>query len=384
MRGRPVTRHMKYIKQLDSLRGIAVLLVIITHWFPEGHPLHDYTSFFNGVDIFFVLSGFLITRILLENRNEAEATATGKWFVAKNFYIRRFLRIFPIYYGLILVMFALGPKTSTHIRENVGNFLTYTSNIYFIQKGKWEGVLSHLWSLSVEEQFYLLWPWIMLFLRKRFLLPVIVVSIVTGVVGQYYFSPIATFSCFDGFGLGALLAWAVVYKPESLQKAYVPSLWLAGSSCLLQAARVFSDSRFEPLPSRTLTAFCTAAVVLGVLLGKGQGSLFSKAILKNRALQFVGKISYGVYLYHLMVAYCFSKIFSAINLRLFPTATVFNEYLVNVENFCLLLAGAYLSWRFIEQPILQLKRKYAYQKPTTPATGKMYRTQPATPAEKLE
>jgi len=375
---------MKYIKQLDSLRGIAVLLVIITHWFPEGHPLHDYTAFFNGVDIFFVLSGFLITRILLENRNEAENAATGKWFVAKNFYIRRFLRIFPVYYGLIIVMFLLGPKTSTHIRENVGYFLTYTSNFYFIQKGKWEGVLSHLWSLSVEEQFYLLWPWLMLFLRKRILFPVIVVSIVTGVLGQYYFSPLATFSCFDGFGIGALLAWAVVYKPESLKSTYVPALCVAAACCLLQVARVFSDSQFVPLPSRTLTAFCTAAVILGVLLGKAQSSIFSRAVLKNSALQFIGKISYGVYLYHLMVAYCLSKIFSSVNLRLFPISATFNSYLINVENFCLLIAVSYISWRFIEQPILQLKRNYAYQKTGAPATGRVYMAQPVSPATKLK
>ncbi|HET7898547.1 MAG TPA: acyltransferase, partial [Flavisolibacter sp.] len=217
---------MKYIKQLDSLRAIAVILVIITHWFPEGHPLNFYTGVFNGVDIFFVLSGFLITRILLENRKEAEALGTSKLQITRNFYIRRFLRIFPIYYAYILVLFILGPKTGTHIRENIPYFLTYTANFYFLQH-KWEGMLSHLWSLSVEEQFYLLWPWLMLFLRRTFVLPVILAAIGIGTACQYFYSDIATVCCFDGFGLGALLAWACVYNPDGLQRFYVPSCILA-------------------------------------------------------------------------------------------------------------------------------------------------------------
>ena len=92
---------MQYFKQLDSIRAIAVLLVIIHHWFPERNPINTYTGFFNGVDIFFVLSGFLITRILLENRNEAERQAQSKSRVIKSFFVRRVLRIFPIYYLLI-------------------------------------------------------------------------------------------------------------------------------------------------------------------------------------------------------------------------------------------------------------------------------------------
>lgn len=92
---------MNYIKQLDSVRAIAVLLVIITHWFPETNQLNIYTSVFNGVDIFFVLSGFLITRILLQNRLEAESSVVTKSTVVKNFFVRRILRIFPIYYLLI-------------------------------------------------------------------------------------------------------------------------------------------------------------------------------------------------------------------------------------------------------------------------------------------
>jgi len=375
---------MKYIKQLDSLRGIAVLLVIITHWFPEGNPLHDYTAYFNGVDIFFALSGFLITKILLQNREEAERLGTPKLFVSKNFYVRRFLRIFPIYYAAILVLFALGPKTGTHIRDSVVYFLTYTSNFYFIQTGRWDGMLSHLWSLAVEEQFYLLWPWLVLFLRKKILLPLIVVSILVGIVGQHYFSMIATFCCFDGFGLGALLAWALVYRPELLKKYFGLALFLTVVCCVLQVARVVSNSQIEPVPSRTLTSICTITVIASVLLGKGTQTLFYKFVLNNRALIFLGKISYGVYLYHLMLPVFSGKVLPWINERLFSGWMASSVYLQNVENFCLLLAGAYLSWKLIEQPILRKKQNYSYQKAAVPAKARLYVPQEVSPARELE
>lgn len=375
---------MHYIKQLDSLRAIAVLLVIITHWFPEGHPVNTYTSFFNGVDIFFVLSGFLITRILLENRKEAESLGNSKWHICKNFYVRRFLRIFPIYYAAIFVLFLLGPKTGTHIRENVVYFLTYTSNFYFIHRGKWEGMLSHLWSLSVEEQFYLLWPWLILFIRKKFLLPLIGLSILVGITGQFFYSELATFSCFDGFGLGALLAWAIVYRPDSLSRFYKPLLGLAAISCLLQVARGVNGGDRILLPSRTLTAFCTIAVIAAILLGKGKDSVLSRFVLNNKVLVFIGKISYGIYLYHLMVPLFVSKTLEWANEHLFPGLVVHNSYVMMVVDLCILLAGAYISWKVIEQPILGMKRNFAYQKLPAISKGEVRVISPAQAVSKAD
>src|SRR5687768_2398909 len=139
---------MTYIKQLDSLRAIAVLLVIITHWFPETNKLNIYTAVFNGVDIFFVLSGFLISKILFENRGLSELNRTGRKNIVTNFYIRRFLRIFPIYYLTLFILYIIGPATGTSIRESFVYYITYTSNLYFFSVKHWDGMLSHLWSLS--------------------------------------------------------------------------------------------------------------------------------------------------------------------------------------------------------------------------------------------
>lgn len=363
---------MNYIKQLDSLRAIAVLLVIMTHWFPEGHPLNTYTSFFNGVDIFFALSGFLITRILLNNRIEAEQTGQAKTSVLKNFFMRRTLRIFPVYYLLIAFLFIMGPKTATDIRENIVYFLTYTSNFYFYSND-WDGILSHLWSLSVEEQFYLLWPWLMLFTKRRFLLPTIILAALVGVLGQMIFpnSDILTFSCFDGFGIGALLAWGAAYRPAALKKLRTPSLFIAIVCCLLQAVRVFSESTITPLPSRTLTALCIGVLILHLLLKNDESKKFGGFLLNNKGLIFIGKISYGIYLYHLLIPHFAGMILY----RLFgfqtPEATEFTFYLLQLGYFGLLLLMAYASWKLIEAPILKYKDKFAYHRPHQTPTVKL-------------
>ncbi len=284
--------NIKYIKQLDSIRAIAVLLVIIAHWFPESHKLNIYTRVFNGVDIFFVLSGFLITKILLENRIEAEKTGVTKINIIKNFFTRRFLRIFPIYYLTIFVIYIFGNSTGTDIKSSFLYFLTYTSNFYFFNRQAWDGMLSHLWSLSVEEQFYLIWPWFMLFLNKRALLSFILLSILIGAGTQFYlmhvmFADILTVSCIDGFGIGALLAWALVFKPFVLKKFYPILLLMAVVSLALLVMRVIG---LIELPSRIFTSICTIWAITGIILYGKKKSRFFNSFLNNSALVFLGRL----------------------------------------------------------------------------------------------
>lgn len=364
---------MQYIKQLDSLRAIAVILVIITHWFPEGHPLHTYTSFFNGVDIFFTLSGFLITRILLGNREQTAAAGAGKWNVFKNFYARRTLRIFPIYYLTITALFILGPKTTTDIRESFLYFVTYTSNFYFYKIGAWDGILSHLWSLAVEEQFYLIWPWIILLANKRYLPWIMVLAIAIGIAGQVTTSDILTFSCFDGFGIGALLAWLLQYRAAWLEKIYLPSLWIAALCFALQAVRVLSESTIVIVPSRTLTAICTFAVINFILLRRRENGAFSTYVLQNRWLVIMGKISYGIYLYHLLIPHFTGKALAYLNSYLPFNPAPNNIYLIATENFLILLLVSYTSWKLIEQPVLKYKERFEYKPSEKPVEEKAVR-----------
>lgn len=363
---------MKYIKQLDSIRAIAVLLVILTHWFPEGHPLNKYTSFFNGVDIFFTLSGFLITQILLENRAQIAAAGMSKWTVFKNFYARRTLRIFPIYYLAITALFILGPKTATDIRESFLYFVTYTSNFYFYENG-WDGMLSHLWSLAVEEQFYLVWPWIMVLASKKLLPWIMGLAVAIGVAGQVFVGDILTFSCFDGFGIGALLGWLLHSKPSWLVKLYRPLLWIAALCFSLQVLRVLSDSAIVLVPSRTLTSLCTVTLINAILLRKGEKNFFSTAILQNRWLIGMGKISYGIYLYHLMIPHFSAKALTFLNRQLPFSWGANNSYLVAAENFFILLAVSYASWKLVEKPILRYKEKFAYKQPPKQWEGETIR-----------
>src|SRR4051812_36933857 len=120
---------MKYIKQLDSLRAIAALLVVIWHWLPNSRHLNALNNGSIGVNIFFVLSGFLITTILLKNRSDAENLHRNKLLVFKNFYVRRALRIFPIYYLTILfILFFHARLGATVTDSELVNSVFYTSN----------------------------------------------------------------------------------------------------------------------------------------------------------------------------------------------------------------------------------------------------------------
>ena len=141
--------HKGYMPQLDTLRAFAVLLVIISHWMPAENILNRYLyNGISGVTLFFVLSGFLITGILLKSKEKIDAGGSMKQAL-KTFYIRRSLRIFPLYYLVICIAWIFN---ESGIRENFGWHFFYLSNFYFWKHWHWQEHLSHLWSLSVEEQ----------------------------------------------------------------------------------------------------------------------------------------------------------------------------------------------------------------------------------------
>lgn len=203
------------------------MLVMISHWVPPNYFINKIPNGGLGVDIFFVLSGFLITWILLGNRKKAELENSGKGSVIRTFYFRRTIRIFPIYYLVVLALIVLQKYTDSSIGSSYGYYLTYTTNFYMFSLGKWEGIgiVSHLWSLAVEEQFYLLWPALMLFVPRKYLLHVIYIFIGIGVLSQvllvnHTMGPIMTSTCFQAFGVGALLAWHLVYHEQGLEKFY--------------------------------------------------------------------------------------------------------------------------------------------------------------------
>src|SRR6187402_354046 len=154
-----------------------------------------------GVRLCFVISGFLITGILLSWRNQPLGLAL------KTFYRRRALRIFPLFYFVLAAAAVLniGP-----VRDTLVWHVSYLSNFYFYLRGDWHGSVSHLWSLAVEEQFYLVWPWLLLCAPARWLRPAIVAMIAVAPVSRLLFphpmDSVLPTSCLDSLGLGALLA----------------------------------------------------------------------------------------------------------------------------------------------------------------------------------
>ena len=208
------TTPLRHMAQLDALRAIAVGMVLLYHFW---RPARQYVSFGPiGVRIFFVLSGFLITGILLRSRERCDSGQTPPGFAIRRFYVRRILRIFPLYYVALAIAW-YGEVWGA--REGMAWHAAYLSNVHFFlvnaaQPGVWGGHVAHLWSLAVEEQFYLVWPWVILFAPRRWL-PGIALgmaavgpvfrSVVFGLTGNDL-APVLPLGCVDSLALGAYLA----------------------------------------------------------------------------------------------------------------------------------------------------------------------------------
>lgn len=358
---------MKYIKQLDSVRAIAVLLVILSHWIPKANLDNRIPYGEIGVDIFFVLSGFLISRILFDNRNKAEILSVPKSAVVKSFYIRRTLRIFPIYYLTIFLLLIFSESTGTNIKSAFLYLATYTSNFYFFNIQAWDGIISHLWSLAVEEQFYLIWPWIILFINKKYLLHVITCFILIGVLSQYFLygvkmSAVLTFTCFDAFGLGALLAWLITYSPEKLKRFYSVISVIAAVSVVFFVTGIV-QRKWTFIPIRTISSCMALWLITYIIFHNRTNTLKFKLILNNKILIFLGKISYGLYLYHNLIPTFNKEIIDKYINPLLPDILYkrHTEKILLLENTILLLVISWLSYILIEKWFLNLKEKFKYQ-----------------------
>jgi peptidoglycan/LPS O-acetylase OafA/YrhL len=364
---------MKYVKGFDTLRAFAVLLVVFGHWWmpmditPENErAVHWITTIVPdagfGVDLFFVLSGFLITSILIDaTRNNHEQKLT----VIKNFAIRRALRIFPVYYALIIVLIILRFPFEN---GTLWWYLTYTSNILVYKTQVWNN-FSHTWSLSVEEQFYLVWPWLIVFTREKYLKHVLFLSIAVGIFVTAYtmkihFSgPGFTLmpSCMQAFGIGGLYAYGRKTKIEPYVKHILNVLFIIASSVFIYWR--LQEDRGATMSYLYLTINSVIAVWLIHRVIENRSVRIQKYVLENYFFNKIGKVSYGIYLFHYPMPYIYEKFVH----KYFDYETSLGVFLYDWKNawfirVFLLLALSLASFYWFEKPIMNLKIFFEYKK----------------------
>lgn len=348
----------RYI-QLDSLRALAFFGVAWQHWSPESHKFG--LPWANGVYLFFVLSGFLITSILLKCNEDSQ----NKFFSLRQFYIKRFLRIFPIYYIVLITVAALNIPT---VRETFLWHFFYLSNFYFLYHGGWYGQLGHFWTLAVEEQFYLFWPWVILFLPKRFLFfaitGLIAVAFIADIFLRYLYQsnkliPLVTVLNFDSLGMGALLAYSYLNKTK-FYTVFERHLNLITGTALAMFCLFYYLTQVNvslpitfPICSISLSVFYAGVVLYAVKGAPGIAGRF----LEWPLLVYLGRISYSLYILHMLAVYSVVPTLQALSLPVSLNDSFAVRLLI--MSFWTVL-GASLSWHFIEKPINDLKKKIPY------------------------
>jgi len=365
-----LTRHtQKEILSLNGLRGIAILLVLLYHNFA-----YFQITYFGwvGVDLFFVLSGFLITRILLS------AKESDHYF--KNFYIRRALRIFPLYYLSILIFLfiehALPLPATMSFSNHLDFYLSYFQNLLYFQKSDQplgHSILNHLWSLSVEEHFYILWPWFVFYLTEKQLVRTGVIIIIASKllslillkqgmswVTVYTFS----FVRFETLMMGALLAILISYRVNLIEKYTKWIFALSGILILAFLGYYIAVTRSLSILNPDECVFMSQSFILttialffsSVLVFALADNKFEK-LLSSNTLIFLGKYSYGIYIFHYPIYYIAIYYFH----RYTASSLSFDwltEILISLACSCLALCVAYISYNYYEKYFLSLKSKF--------------------------
>jgi len=343
----------KHIPQFDYLRGIAVLLVMLFHASHDvqSFPMGQYLSFgWAGVDLFFVLSGFLITGILLNTRDREG------YFV--NFYARRALRIWPLYFALLGVMFLAVPKvlpswSAAAMRTATPGwaFVLFVQNLFI--GPRLSGPLAPTWSLAIEEQFYFVWPVLVWLLPRkgvqRFAAAIILCSPLLRLgldlghvqVSMYY----DTLTRLDGLAVGSFL-----------------SIWLRDTKVITVKRRALFAVSISLVGAVLLhhiwISYSAIAIACGALM-----SLSFFVQLRNRFILFTGRISYGLYLIHMGV---FGMATKPELRRLYPKSPVWNDVVYLAVGMLLTYGAASLSWLLFETQILRAKRWFVAPNASAP------------------
>jgi peptidoglycan/LPS O-acetylase OafA/YrhL len=355
-------RRSERLPQLDGVRGIAIALVLLFHYgppalFPTTAPetpaaymLKLITLSWSGVDLFFVLSGFLIGGILLDRANEEGAL--------RIFYTRRFFRIVPLYLLVLFVGSALSPSKLAPFYS----YITFTQNMWMVIHDDWRIFYSVTWSLAIEEQFYIFLPFIILLTPRRWfvalLISLLVIAPLIRFVAYDYISsraPHLLFPCrMDALLLGVLLAYMMrQYRARIWLQRNQVALYIAFALSLLWPAiathKEWSVGAF-PMETFGLTLLAlTYALFLLIALVETRGPV---AWITNLfVLRRLGLLAYCIYLTHMIV---FDFIFERFG-RDFSTSTLLIICLTGS------IAIAEVSWRFFEGPLITFGHRWRYR-----------------------
>lgn len=380
---------LKYNPQFDGLRFIAVFFVVCYHWLPTFH--HSAAADFLGggkwINFFFVLSSYLITRILISARAKGESLGVSKPKVMLVFLLRRTVRIFPPYYLYILALIFI-PAITDEVKENAGWYFSYLSNYRMFGTQEFNKVTAHLWTLAVEEQFYIFWPLVILFIPQRHLLKSLLFIIAASVVIRaIYYHPvlisqqILTEYCADAFAVGGIMAYKYTLASEKEKQLITKWMRIALYSSLVLAVPIVitQSDRYGFIFNRLLFSVISYSIIEGAL--KGYNNLFGK-FLVNKKVLYIGRISYGIYLYHLLVPILFWRFYKLVSqyfesnhpgfLARFRKPIDWWEIAVTTEvgSFIMysitVLIIASLSAKFLEQPLNKLKVGYSGSKKAEP------------------
>jgi peptidoglycan/LPS O-acetylase OafA/YrhL len=366
-----------YLPPLDGLRGIAVGLVLLHNLINVAVPPYTFVvrvyddltrSGWIGVQLFFALSGFLITGILLDSR--------GKVNALRSFWARRAVRIFPLYYATLFVVLVILPHFGIDQTELGGNrgdifYWLYISN-WVAPLNIGTAMLGHAWSLCVEEQFYLVWPWLVRFVRPRAMLVLcgaLVIAapisrvLVRRIPGWGELGPYAlTSSRMDALALGA--AVAIVVRDAALfarvRKWLAPTTIAAIAGCVVIAGLSSGWERDAPIVQsvgQSVLALLCAQIVLYGALSARSGNRIDR-VLTPRPLLFLGKYSYGIYMIHVPVLQVARRYFlpivnSGSAAHRMATLLAYEAGVVAVT-----IGLALLSWNLLEKRMLALKKYF--------------------------
>lgn len=359
-----------YFIHLDVLRFFAAIAVLLFHYhaflkgaFPENYILKSIAPIFNkghlGVNLFFVLSSFLITFLTIK---EIQQTST---FSIKYFIIRRTLRIWPLYFLVVGISFLIINSFPIYgeTTHQPHYFLVFLSNFSEINFGATDHYtqLTIPWSVSIEEQFYLFWAIVIggfNFIKKNHLIRLFVLLLILSLIFQFFNYDdqrtlyYHTFSAVTDFSIGAISAWLFVHYPAfikkivELKKSYIYSIWASIILIFIFKNKIFHYDAFI-IFERLIISCCMAWIILRMISDKFIFPIKFKGIAIH-----LGKASYGIYMYHALILFFVEIIFARYNLEIYYLLIILMLSLVTT------ILISHLSFKYFESYFLRFKSTF--------------------------